>query len=182
MRTINKLFQYYTKNQINEIVLVDGFEMIGSACSPVPFEDRLPSCSGIGSHIFSLIHKFVMGVIVVVQDVEVSTIQEVAVLGVAEIDDPAFLEASVGVKHHDAFIAVGLFHSTDSVEGDEAVGERFGFVVPFFAGIGVIAEVCGKTISILWSSFRMAGDVVIADVCSGGSSDFLLDFKAGGRD
>jgi len=102
----NKILSILYKTKYFKIFLFNRFEMLGSALSPVPFKNRLSSCSSIRSHVFSLIHKFVMGIIVVVQDVEVSTIQEVTVFGIAEIDDSAFLVASIRIKHHNAMIAI----------------------------------------------------------------------------
>lgn len=105
---------------------------------PFPSDRRLSSCSGVGGHVFSLINEFVVLVSVVVQDVQVSRVQEVAIAGIAEVNHSALLGAALGVGHLDALVAEALLHAADSVERNEAVGQGLCLVVPLFTSISII--------------------------------------------
>lgn len=148
-----------------------------SAGGPAPTNRGLSSCARIRHHVLSLVEELVVGSVVVVKDVEVSGVEEVAVFGVAEIDDSALLALPIGVGHFNTVVAeaAGL-HAADSVEGNEALGEALGLVVPALAGVGIVRKVSGEPVGDLRRAVRMAGNSLIADV---GVRDmqFLMDLK-----
>ena len=105
-----------------------------------------------------------MSFAVVVQNVEVSWVQEIAVFRITKIHNPTFFRLPISVKDENALITEGLLHSTDSIEGDETIRERLCLLVPFLASIDIIREVCGEPIGELWRGFRVAGNALVSNV------------------
>lgn len=93
-----------------------------------------------------------------------SWIQKVAIFGVAEIDDSALLGLSIRVGDFHAMVAEALFHAADPVESHEALVEGFGLVVPAFAGVRIVREICGEAVGHLRGTVYVAGDGLVADV------------------
>lgn len=112
-----------------------------SAGGPLPGDLGLPVVLGVGEDIHSFVDELVVGVAVVVQEVQVPGVVEVAIGGVAEVDDPALLDAPVGVDHLDALVAEGRgAHPADPVDRHEAVSHALRLPVPALAGVLVVAE------------------------------------------
>jgi hypothetical protein len=119
-----------------------------------------------------------VSVIVVVEDVQMAGVEEVAVLWIADVNHSAFLTFSIGVDQVNAFIAVVSIHPANSVESNKAATLALGPAVPVATFICVIFEPCSKSIGNLRSCLRMAGDSVISNVGSRNLKIFL-DSKAG---
>lgn len=156
---------------IFKMILVDR-----SAGGPFPADHRLPSSSGIRHHVLSLIEELVVGPVVVVKDVQVSGIQEVAVLGVTEVNDPAFLALAIGVGHFHAVIAEAGLHAAHSIEGNKALGEALGLVVPALAGVDIVRKVGGESVGDLRCTVHVASNGLIADI-GPWNLQVLLDLK-----
>lgn len=136
-----------------------------SACSPTPLDGWLSSCSWVWHNVLSLVQKFVVGAVVVVQHVKVSWVKEVAVLGVTEVDHSALLRLAIRVGNFDAVVAEAWdTHSTDSVKGNEALGKGLGLVVPVGAGVDIVGEICSEAISDLRSTVSMASNTLVANI------------------
>ena len=146
----------------------------------MPRNNWLPTGSRIWHHIFSQINELIVSVSIVVENVEMSTVQKVTVLRVTEIDDPTFLESSLRVKHHDTLVAVTLLHSADAVEGDVALRQTFGLSVPLLTSVNIVAEIGGESIGVFGSRLGVAGDGVVADVSARRGGQFLFDFEGAG--
>lgn len=110
----------------------------GSAGSPFPGDGGLSASALVRDDVLSLVDEIVVGSVVVIKEVQVSWIEEVTVFGVAEINDSAFFGLVLRVGHQDAMVAEALLHSTDAIEGDEALWKSLGLVVPIFACVGVV--------------------------------------------
>ena len=97
-----------------------------------------------------------------------SWVEEVAVLGVTEINHSALLGLAIGVSHFHAVVTeVWNTHSTDSIKGNEALSEWFSLIVPIGAGINIVWEICGEAISDLRGTVGMASDTLGADIGPG---------------
>lgn len=139
--------------------------MFRSTCSPWPFDYWLSSCTWVWSYIFSLVHKFIVGVIVIVQDIQMSWIKEVAILRVTEIDNSALLYFSISICHIYTLVAKSSsFHSTDPIDSYEAIWKRLGLVVPFLTSVDIVTEICSKSICNFRWGFWMAGNSGIANM------------------
>ena len=138
-----------------------------SASGPVPSNDGLPSCSSIWHYILSLIHKFVVRSVIVIQKVEVSWVQEITIFRITEVNNPTSFRLIISVKYEHALITEGLLHSADSIEGNKALGEWLCLMVPVLAGIDIVWEVCGESIGEHGSSFGMAGNTLVTYVGAG---------------
>ena len=138
------------------------------AWSPSPCNEWLSSCTLIWHNIFALICELIMGVRIVVQDVKMSRVQEITVFGVTKVNHSAFLGGSFWVSDKDAFITIfRIIHSANSIQCNKAFGGAFGFVIPFWAGIYVIAKICGESISFSWGWCWVAGDCFITNIGMG---------------
>lgn len=71
--------------------------------------------------------------------------------------------------------AAGL-HATHSVEGNEALSQTLGLVVPALASVNIVREICGESVGDLRLTVRVTGNGLVADV---GVRDLevLCDFK-----
>lgn len=148
-----------------------------SAGCPLPLDHWLSACSLVRLHVFALIQELVVSSRIVVQHVQVTGIQEVAVFGIAEVDDSALFGLAVGVGDLHAFVAEALVHAADSVQGDEALCEGLGLVIPVLAGVDIVGEVGSKAIGDLGGAVSVAGDGLVADVGLG-HSHVLHDLHA----
>ena len=101
-----------------------------------------------------------------------SWIKEVTVFGIAEINYPAFFRESLRICDFYAVIAEAQLHSADAVESHEALVERFGLIVPFLAGVGIVGKICREAVGHLGSTFRVAGNGLVADMGMGNSVIF----------
>lgn len=147
-----------------------------SAGGPFPADHRLSSSSSIRHHVLSLIEEFVVSPVVVVKDVQVSGVEEVTILRITEVNDPAFLALAIGVGHFHAVIAETGLHATHPVEGNKALGETLGLVIPALAGVNIVGKIRGESVGNLRCAVHVASYGLVADI-GPWNLQVLLDLK-----
>lgn len=106
-----------------------------------------------------------MRVSIIVQNVKMSWIQEIAVFRVTEIDYSAFLWLVIDIEDFNTFVTIfSNFHTTDSVESYKASSWSFSFVIPMLTSISIVTEKCGESISFLRSWSRIACNSCISNL------------------
>lgn len=149
-----------------------------SACCPSPCDNRLPSCSFVGDHVFASIRKLVVRVVGIVKDVQVPWVQEIAIWRITEVNNSTFFSLVVHIKNlHTLVTVIASPHPAHAIQCHIAVRCRFGLMIPMRARIFIIVEVSGEPIGFLGCWWCMASYCLIADVCSRGVQVLLDDLE-----
>jgi hypothetical protein len=71
---------------------------------------------GVGIDVCAFVNKAVVGVAIIVKEVQMSRIVEAAVTGIAEVNYPAFLYSTVGVNDiHTLITKFAVIHAANTV-------------------------------------------------------------------
>lgn len=146
----------------------------------MPFNGRLSSSSLVRLHISSFVHKLVVLILVVIENVKMSWVKKIAVRFVTKIYYPALLTLPVGICDSHTFVTIALLHPAYTVKSHEAITLTLSFMVPMRTSILIIFEPSRESVGHLRCCLGVTGNRLIADV-SVRNADFLFDGKRKGQ-